>query len=193
MMSWTYFVGDSVRAEHAHAFCDLRRRWWSPRRRHRPRRGSCPGRSWCRRPARGFPRVVLTERPPGTVRRPRRSALPRHRRSAPAARPGCLAEQVHRHDRLGAVGDRPFDSSGVDQQVLLVHVHQHRRRADPGDRFGGGDEGVCRQDHLTAGSHVRPHGAPAPARRCRWRLPRSARRRRVRRTPARRASPPRRR
>jgi hypothetical protein len=44
------------------------------------------------------------------------------------------------------------DSIGIQVVGLWVDLHEDRARADRADRFGGGNEGVARRDHLVAGA-----------------------------------------
>ena len=69
---------------------------------------------------------------------------------------GGLPEQVHRDDGLGPGPDPRRHGVGVDEQELRVAVDQDGGRACPGNRLGGGDEGVGRQDDLVAVAHA--HG-----------------------------------
>ena len=66
-----------------------------------------------------------------------------------------LAEQVHRDHRLGAVGDRRLDQVGVDEQPVVVAVHEHGCRTDARDRLRGGDERVGGEHDLATGADTR--------------------------------------
>ena len=70
---------------------------------------------------------------------------------------GRLAEQVHRHDRLGPRRDGRDRRVDVDVERVGIDVDQHRRRADAHDAAGGGEERIGRRDDLVAGADVERH------------------------------------
>ena len=59
-----------------------------------------------------------------------------------------LAMQVHRQDRLGAVGDRRLDLGDVHVEGVGVNVDEHRAGAGVVDRRHGRDEGAGDRDDL---------------------------------------------
>jgi len=63
---------------------------------------------------------------------------------------GRAAEEVHRHDRLGARRDLARDVGGVEVHRLALDVGEYGRRAEQGDRLGGGVEGEGGADDLVA-------------------------------------------
>ena len=85
--------------------------------------------------------------PPGALRLGR--VLDDHRTDPLGDRPDPLhrrdlAIEVHREHRAGAWADHRVDRVHVDQAGVLVAVDQHGGGAGPGDRLGGGHEGVGR-------------------------------------------------
>ena len=65
---------------------------------------------------------------------------------------GRLPVEMDRHNRPGARPDGRRNRRGVDGVGVAVHVDQHRRRADGGDRQHRGDERVRRGDDFVAGA-----------------------------------------
>ena len=59
-----------------------------------------------------------------------------------------LAMQVHRQDRLGAVGDRRLDLGDVHVEGVRVHVDEHGAGARVVDGRHGRDEGAGDRDDL---------------------------------------------
>ena len=68
-----------------------------------------------------------------------------------------LAEEVHRHDRPGARRDLPGGVREVDVEVMRVDVDPDGRRAEAGDRAGGGEEGEGREQDFVAFADVQGH------------------------------------
>ena len=62
---------------------------------------------------------------------------------------------MHRHDRLGARGDRALGGRRVEVVRARVDVGEHRRRAALPDRVGRGDERERGHDDLVAGADAR--------------------------------------
>ena len=62
---------------------------------------------------------------------------------------------IHRNDRLGAVGEHLADRLGVHGEVV-EHIHQDGLGAHVHHDVGGGTVGVCGHDHLIAWSHAVP-------------------------------------
>ncbi len=60
------------------------------------------------------------------------------------------AEERYRHDRLGVGRDLARDVGGVDVHRLVLDVGEDGRRAELGDRLGGGVEGEGGADDLVA-------------------------------------------
>ena len=100
------------------------------------------------------------------------------------------AEEVHRHDRLRPRGDPRRDVVRIEVERDRVDVREHRRRADAGDRLGGGVERERRADHLVAARRCPSPRARARARRCRSRRRSRAGRRERARPRARTPRPP---
>ena len=64
--------------------------------------------------------------------------------------PGALAEQMDRHDDLGARRDLLADEIRVDVVSLGIDVHEDGDTSQPGDHSRRGEEGVGSGDHLIA-------------------------------------------
>ncbi len=77
-------------------------------------------------------------------------------RQAEAAEVGRgAAEEMHRHDRLRALGDPALDVGGVEVERHRVDLREDRGGATARDRLGGRVERERRADHLVAGAD--PH------------------------------------
>ena len=70
---------------------------------------------------------------------------------------GALAEQVHRHDRLGARRDLGRDAARVDVERHRIDIDEHRLRSHADDGARGGEERVRRRDHLVPLADVERH------------------------------------
>ena len=76
---------------------------------------------------------------------------------------GGLAEQIDRDDRLrlepelARHRDRAGEALRIEIEAPLLHVHQHRRRADQRRDLGGGVEREGRHEHRVAGADALRH------------------------------------
>ena len=93
-------------------------------------------------------RADARRRRPGRAEGLRRVLEQRHAERRELGQRGRTAEQVHGHDRLRPLGDRRGDSGRVEVERRRVDVRKDRRRADAGDRLGGGVEREGWADHL---------------------------------------------
>ncbi len=64
----------------------------------------------------------------------------------------ALAVQIHPDHRPGPIGEGGTDQLRVDQEPVVVAVHEHRAGAGPMHGAGRGDERVGRKDDLVAGA-----------------------------------------
>ena len=87
------------------------------------------------------------------------TAMPRGRASVDDRRQvGGLAEQVHRHDRLGPRRDRRDRGAGVDVERAGLDVDEHRRRAERATTQPAvAKNEYVRRDHLVAGADAERH------------------------------------
>jgi hypothetical protein len=84
----------------------------------------------------------------GRVLEQQEAAPPRHRLQA--VHVAHLPVEVHGEDRGRPLPDGALGRGGVDQAGAGVDVAEHRHRARMDEAEGGGDEGVCGDDHLVA-------------------------------------------
>ena len=63
--------------------------------------------------------------------------------------------QVHRHDRLGAGGDRGLDGGRCGVEVIEFDVDEYRGRPGQGDGVRGRSEAERRYDDFVAGPDTR--------------------------------------